>query len=117
MPRNDQIASSSNPYCLRPTVVAQENELTLTPAEKQACIEAGGQVIQSGVRNEELCVTSFKDAGKVCSGDADCDGQCVCQGPKSTGDTVTGTCQATDLPFGCRTFIEDGKLTDRLCLD
>ena len=90
-----------------------------TPAEIAACEAAGGAIQPSGKLQWENCVQPFADAGKACSGDADCVGECRYEGAVELppGAAVTGTCQVTDARFGCNTVVENGKIAHTLCVD
>lgn len=90
-----------------------------TPAERATCEAAGGSIQPSGKLQWENCVQPFWDAGKTCSGDADCVGECRYEGEAELppGAAVTGTCQVTDARFGCNTVVENGKIAHTLCVD
>ena len=91
-----------------------------TQDEKARCEAAGGVIRKAGRRGWEQCVQTFADAGKACTGSADCIGEC--RVPESAGDLAPGTpaqgfCQATDERFGCFTRVENGKVAQTLCVD
>jgi hypothetical protein len=90
-----------------------------TAEERAACEAAGGTIQPSGKLQWENCVQTFADAGKACSGPADCVGECryEADGEHVGGTEVTGTCQVTDARFGCRTVVEDGKIAHTICVD
>ena len=91
-----------------------------TPAERAACKAAGGEISRAGMLGWEHCVQTYPDAGKVCSGDADCEGTCRADTTNqgvAPGKPATGTCQTVDVPFGCYAMIEDGKMGYTLCVD
>ncbi|MDP3460399.1 MAG: hypothetical protein Q8S09_14110 [Hyphomonas sp.] len=90
-----------------------------TPDERTACEAAGGVIELSGKLQWENCVQTFADAGKACSGNADCVGECRYEGAVELppGAAVTGTCQVTDARFGCNTVVENGKIAHTLCVD
>ncbi len=94
-------------------------EAKASAEERAACEAAGGEIEPSGKLQWENCVQPFLDAGKVCSNDTDCVGQCRYEGPVELvpGTETTGTCQATDARFGCNTVVEDGKISYTLCMD
>lgn len=68
-----------------------------------------------------ICVTRFADAGRSCSGDADCVGRCIIDyeqlDGRPVGAAATGQCQADDAPFGCFAEVIDGKITQPVCID
>jgi hypothetical protein len=90
-----------------------------TPEERAACEAVGGTIQPSGKLQWENCVQTFADAGKACSGEADCIGECryEAEGEHVAGTEVTGTCQTTDARFGCSTVVEDGKILHTICVD
>lgn len=91
---------------------------TATDAERELCLAAGGSVVPSGKLQWENCVIPFADAGKACSGETDCIGECRYEGEEvPPGRAVSGTCQATDAKFGCRTVVEGGVIVHTLCVD
>lgn len=91
---------------------------TATDAERELCIAAGGEIVPSGKLQWENCVLPFADAGKACSGETDCIGECRYAGEEvPPGTAVAGTCQATDAKFGCRTVVEGGLIAHTLCVD
>jgi len=67
--------------------------------------------------------TCFADAGKACSGGDDCQGDCLVPRDRASrilpvGAEVTGQCQATSSPFGCRATVEKGRVeTPWVCRD
>jgi len=91
-----------------------------TPDERARCEAAGGTVERAGRAGWERCVQTFPDAGKACSGSADCLGECRLAEFGDTpepGTPVAGVCQANDAPFGCHTVVEDGKVLHSICVD
>ena len=89
-----------------------------TPAERAKCVAAGGEVYRSGLLGWENCIQPYADAGKTCSDSSDCTGDCRYTGSgASFGETVTGTCQINDSPFGCFQSVSDGAATPTLCVD
>ena len=92
---------------------------TATAEERAACEAVGGVIQPSGKLQWENCVQTFAVAGKACSGEADCIGECryEADGEHVPDTEVTGTCQTTDARFGCRTVVEGGKIAHTLCVD
>jgi len=91
-----------------------------TSQERARCEAAGGTVRRDGMRGWEQCIQTYADAGKTCSDNAECIGQCRLALEDAMPDTnasVTGTCQSTDSPFGCYATVEDGKATPAICVD
>ncbi len=90
----------------------------MTPAQRASCEGVGGS-IQLGPALIEYCVQPFADAGKACSGNADCLGECRYQyhAEEVSGASVTGKCQFTDAWFGCYSTVENGRIAHTLCVD
>ncbi len=89
-----------------------------TPAEHAACGAIGGSIRREGMLGWEHCVQTYPDAGKACSGEADCLGTCRYEGEVAEpGTHVPGTCQVVDVPFSCYATVEDGRLQHALCVD
>lgn len=88
-------------------------------ADAQACAAQGGTIQPVCRRQVPACVISFKDAGKVCRDDADCQGRCLYKGepPADREAQVTGRCQATSNPCGCFAEVEAGRYTRGVCID
>ena len=91
-----------------------------TPAERTACVAAGGTVGPGGMLGFDQCVQPYADAGKPCKATDDCLGRCMLS-PDSDDDvdqaTDDGVCQATDSPFGCMTEVDDGTVQWTICID
>ena len=87
--------------------------------DMQACKAAGGVYEQAGKMQWWRCSIQYSDAGKTCSDVSDCEGKCIAEdGDRSPEATnVTGTCQASDNPFGCQAEVEDGRVTSFRCVD
>ncbi|MFN3910426.1 hypothetical protein [Hyphomonas sp.] len=89
-----------------------------TPEERAACDAAGGTLGRQGLLGWEQCVQVYPDAGKACTGEADCLGGCRYEGDAAKpGTPVSGTCQVEDVPFGCYASVENGLLQHALCVD
>ena len=65
------------------------------------------------------CVISYTDAGKTCANKSDCEGRCLLAGdaPADPDARLTGQCQATSDPCGCRTEVDGGKVANSICVD
>lgn len=87
--------------------------------EAQACAAKGGSIQPVCRRQVPACVIRFKDAGKTCQGDADCQGRCLYEGepPANPETPVTGRCQTTSNPCGCFAEVEGGRYTRGVCVD
>lgn len=95
---------------------------TPTPApvvDAQACAAQGGSIQPVCRRQIPLCVIAYKDAGKTCRDDADCQGRCLYEGepPADRETVVTGQCQANSNPCGCFAEVEAGHYTRGVCVD
>ncbi|MBB6123043.1 hypothetical protein [Sphingobium subterraneum] len=87
-----------------------------------SCTAEGGFLDRRGRLQSQLCVHPFADAGKSCSGDADCQGKCIATpgetgGLPETGQPAKGQCQADDALFGCYAEVEAGVVKYGICKD
>ena len=89
-----------------------------TPAEREACAAAGGEIMRAGLMGREHCIQRYPDAGKACNDEADCIGTCR-YGADATavGKPAVGTCQVTDDIFGCYATVDKGVVSPVLCVD
>lgn len=94
----------------------------LNSAEAKNCRAEGGYESRAPF-GSPICQVRYVDAGKSCSGKADCLGRCLFyfdgrSGVAKVGDRLTGECQAERSSFGCYGTVEAGKLfTDEVCYD
>lgn len=98
-------------------MVSAESAAAITdPAE---CAAKGGSIRPVCRKQTPTCVLVYKDVGKECSDDADCEGKCLLAGdpPTDPNAKVTGQCQAESDPCGCNTEIKGGKAQATLCVD
>lgn len=84
-------------------------------SEVQACA-APGKVQKVCRRQTDRCVTPYPDAGKRCTDNAECAGDCLADGDTKPEGNV-GFCQKDDNPCGCRTSLEKGKVARSICVD
>ena len=104
--------------CAKPVV---DDRWALT--DPQQCAAQGGTVEKRGMVNAEMCVIRFKEAGKVCSGKADCEGKCLASADIGWRDYPIGTpakgkCQYENSEFGCYAKVQGGKIvTGFMCTD
>lgn len=109
--------------CQTPAVTAEQNSTnnSLKSPENLAkeCLAKGGTYTQQGRLQMYRCVMNFSDAGKSCSDSSECQGSCLSSDTDIAAGTsnLTGTCAATDSPFGCRQIIEGGVSKGTLCVD
>jgi len=89
--------------------------------ELQACAKGGGTLQARGKLRTPVCVHPYSDAGRNCSGKADCKGRCIAEpgenGLPQAGTAVIGHCQADDRLFGCYAEVEGGKAKGGICVD
>ena len=89
-----------------------------TAAERAACEGVGGSISRAGLLGREHCLQTYPDAGKTCNGESECLGTCRHEHDASAmGKAATGTCQVTDVPFGCYAMVEGGIVSPVLCVD
>jgi len=90
---------------------------SLAAVDQSACAEAGGEVRQEGMLGMYRCVKPYADAGKPCRSKSDCEGKCLATDDAAPDREATGVCQSDDSPFGCYAEIEDGRITNAICVD
>ncbi|BCW87682.1 hypothetical protein sos41_08120 [Alphaproteobacteria bacterium SO-S41] len=89
-----------------------------TAAEQAECDEQGGEVKRVGLMGAYACVIPYTDAGKVCANDSDCEGACWISGhPAGPDPKARGTCQPTNMPFGCYGTLDKAVVTPEMCAD
>lgn len=82
------------------------------------CARLGGYVQRVGLLGREACVVEYKDKGKPCTDGSQCEGDCWAEPRRYAPDEpATGTCQPTNMPFGCNARIENGVASPVLCVD
>jgi hypothetical protein len=94
----------------------------LSSTDAKVCRAQGGYESRAPFGGP-FCQFRYGDAGKSCSGKADCQGRCLFyfggqpNEPK-VGDSVAGKCEAERESFGCYGTVEAGKLAmDQGCTD
>ena len=87
--------------------------------EAAACAARHGAIRPVCRMQRPTCVIAYADAGRACANDADCAGKCLLEGDPPADPTarVTGQCQASSDPCGCRTEVDGGKVTGAICVD
>lgn len=94
----------------------------LTSTEVRVCRVQGGYESHAPF-GSPFCQFRYGDAGKTCSGKADCQGRCLSYfygqpNEQKIGNSVAGKCEAERSTFGCYGTVEGGKLaTDEGCTD
>lgn len=96
---------------------ADKRSRTLGTVELKQCLAAGGYESRSAF-GFPICQFRYADAGKTCTGKADCEGWCRLRvdglpqmALPQPGQSATGVCQAEHYDPGCWATIEDGKVT------
>ena len=97
-------ACAPQPETPRPT-----SEATLDIA---ACKAEGGAVMPVCRMQKPMCVLPYRDAGKSCTDNDQCEGRCVAEGEAATA----GTCETDNDPCGCVTEMVGGK-PRTICVD
>ena len=101
---------------------AEKRRPVLSAAEAQQCRAQGGYESRAPF-GTPICQIRYADAGKTCTGKADCLGQCLSDAPEnasvvSVGTPVAGRCEAEKQSFGCYARVEGGKLAEPYyCID
>jgi hypothetical protein len=84
------------------------------PARKAECISKGGKWILYPMGRFYFCAINTSDAGKVCSDDSQCQGDCE---PVSNDSKSLGRCAPTlPMPGGCPRHMEKGKIISEPCI-
>ena len=65
----------------------------------------------------QRCVMPYADAGKTCTDNSDCSGDCLVTGIVPTGSATSGTCQRDSDRFGCHQEVVGGMGQAALCID
>ena len=90
------------------------------PTDAASCKAAGGDWHPVGLLQAEACEIPYPDAGKVCTDNDQCAGQCWAEGVspfEEAGQKGTGRCQPTNMPFGCHSDLVGGIVQPGLCVD
>jgi hypothetical protein len=101
---------------------AEHRRPTLNTVEAQQCRIEGGYESRAPF-GTPFCQFRYPDAGKSCTGKADCLGQCLSDAPDnaaavSVGTAVAGHCAAEKETFGCHARVEVGRLAEPYsCVD
>ncbi|WP_181142539.1 hypothetical protein [Xanthomonas arboricola] len=86
-------------------------------ADAAECTAKGGQLRPVGRMQTVRCVVPYADAGKTCSDNSDCSGDCLATSIVPTGTATSGTCQRDSDRFGCRQEVVGGMGQAALCID
>ncbi|KGK56969.1 hypothetical protein NC00_15230 [Xanthomonas cannabis pv. phaseoli] len=110
-------ACSATPASRSGTTAADAQPLRAASADAAACTAKGGQLRPVGRMQTVRCIVPYADAGKTCSDNSDCSGDCLVTSIVPTGAATTGTCQRDSDRFGCRQEVIAGKGQAALCID
>nr|WP_174856333.1 hypothetical protein [Xanthomonas vasicola] len=108
------LTACSNTPATRPAAAANAAQ---TSADAAACSAKAGQMRPVGRMQIPRCIVPYADAGKTCSDNADCSGDCLATSIVPTGAATTGTCQRDGDRFGCRQQVVGGKGQAAVCID
>jgi hypothetical protein len=88
-------------------------------AEEKECKARGGQLEHVCMRRTLRCVLHFSDAGKRCSDESDCLGDCRAsqETDEKSGKPLVGRCAPDNNPCGCYFIIVHGKIAGGGCFD
>ena len=91
----------------------------LSAQERAACEARRGRVMIAGLSGSEMCALPFADGGRRCTDGSQCAGDCLYEGrtPSRRDARVAGVCERYRYGFGCRSFVEHGRITRNLCVD
>ena len=90
----------------------------LSKIDVLACLDKGGVIQSVCMFGMPSCVEKYMDAGKTCSDNSECAGECRIEDEfVEVGTKTTGFCSADSNPCGCFQLIIDGKAEHALCAD
>ncbi|TXD45602.1 hypothetical protein TR80_002030 [Xanthomonas campestris] len=113
------LAACSNAPTTQPSQAAGVTPApsTSTSTDAAACTAKGGQMRPVGRMQTPRCVVPYADAGKTCTDNSDCSGDCLATSIVPTGTATSGTCQRDSDRFGCRQEVVGGMGQAALCID
>jgi hypothetical protein len=89
--------------------------------DRDKCLADGGTFKEMRRAGLPFCIRYTKDAGKPCVGKSDCEAACLYVGvrgvPPQRGIEAVGQCSRDDNPYGCNSFVENGKVVIGRCRD
>ena len=84
------------------------------PWTKQACNAKGGQWEWFPIGRFYFCAIKTSDAGKACSDDSECQGDCI---PAERGSKLPGVCEpVAGVPGGCPEHLVHGTIISEPCI-
>jgi hypothetical protein len=98
---------------------------TQIEADAVACRKRDGEVGYRGLSLAPLCTIRHPDAGKICSSDADCTGECIIDldlrkvsyKAFPPGTPAAGQCTALSPHLGCFVSVDGGRAGQAICAD
>lgn len=82
--------------------------------DKKACKDRGGRIEGVGIVGTPACVEYYEDSGKSCTDHSDCLGICRTE----IGETVAAaSCAGNSANFGCFSTVENGEVSESVCVD
>jgi len=88
------------------------------PQTEQECLARGGNWTHIGLPGmPKRCDLKATDGGKKCTDSSQCEGECMAPEAAQEGDTIEGSCSEYILVFGCKRFVEDGRVGMTICAD
>lgn len=112
-----QSASPNQEKAMQALSLKRNADANAVAAAKKQCTALGGRLQQAGRMGRYACYAQYSDGGKVCSDDADCQGDCRAVGDAPMGQRATGQCTASNNPFGCYARVENGIVGPTICVD
>ncbi|RXD61983.1 hypothetical protein, partial [Xanthomonas perforans] len=103
------LTACSNAPTASPASPAAQAPAAQTSADAAACTAKGGQLRPVGRMQIPRCIVPYADAGKTCTDNSDCSGDCLATSIVPNGAAATGTCQRDSDRFGCRQEVVGGK--------
>lgn len=105
--------------CSNASITSEQPKPPKVASDKKTCLEQQGAWMRVGLLGHYMCVFKASDAGKTCSDSKECEYRCLATSPFTPKESkkVTGTCQATNNPFGCSSEVMDGVAQPALCID
>lgn len=87
--------------------------------DAEACRAGGGTIRPVCKRQVPACVTPYKDAGRRCTDNSQCDGRCILDidHEPAPDEKVSGRCEQDDDPCGCKIEVMDGRVGGGACVD
>ncbi|WP_407470585.1 hypothetical protein ABFU67_21260 [Xanthomonas campestris pv. raphani] len=116
------LAACSNTPTTQPSQAAgvtpaPSTSTSTSPTDAAACTAKGGQMRPVGRMQTPRCVVPYADAGKTCTDNSDCSGDCLATSIVPAGTATSGTCQRDSDRFGCRQEVVGGMGQAALCID